>query len=31
LNSITVTEKLEKYYEDIIKEELNVKEIFVVS
>jgi isoleucyl-tRNA synthetase len=31
LNSITITEKLENYYEEIIKEELNVKEILVVS
>jgi len=31
LKSITITEKLEKYYEDIIREELNVKEILVVD
>jgi isoleucyl-tRNA synthetase len=31
LNSITITEKLEKYYEEIIIEELNVKEVLVVE
>lgn len=31
LNSITITEKLDEYYTEIIKEELNVKEVFVVD
>jgi isoleucyl-tRNA synthetase len=31
LNSITITEKLDKYYEDIIKEELNVKEVLIID
>ncbi|PZM84799.1 isoleucine--tRNA ligase [Candidatus Gracilibacteria bacterium] len=31
LKSITITEKLEEYYNEIIKEELNVKEVLVVE
>ena len=31
LKSITITEELDKYYEEIIKEELNIKEILVVD
>jgi len=31
LKSITVTEKLDSYYEEIIKEELNIKEVLVVD
>jgi len=31
LNSITVTEEINEYYKDIIKEELNVKEVLVVD
>ncbi|MFK7780661.1 MAG: isoleucine--tRNA ligase, partial [Candidatus Gracilibacteria bacterium] len=31
LNSITITDKLDQYYIEIIKEELNVKEVLVVD
>ena len=31
LNSITITDKLDNYYTEIIKEELNVKEVLVVD
>jgi isoleucyl-tRNA synthetase len=31
LNSITITEKLDAYYTEIIKEELNVKQVLVVD
>lgn len=31
LSSITIAEELDKYYEDIIKEELNVKEVIVTD
>lgn len=31
LKSITITEKLDNYYEEIIKEELNIKEIIIVD
>lgn len=31
LKSITITEKLDNYYEEIVKEELNVKEVIVID
>jgi len=31
LKSISIAEKLDKYYEEIIKEELNVKEVLIVN